>query len=101
MYAHPREMKLLAATLSGCALFAGSCLLLWAADEGMDLLAVAGGTGVVISGALLGLTFLAWRWRGDVAYVRTTVDQSDFYEELASTFDADEPLIGPGDAAAI
>ncbi len=101
MYAHPREMKLLTATLAGCVLFVVSCLLLWAADEAMELAAIAGGTGVVISGALLGLTFLAWRWRGDVAYSRTVVDQSGFYDELESTFDEDAPLVEPGDAAAV
>src|SRR5690606_17465014 len=98
---HAHVMKLRTATIAGVLLFAASFVLLWAADEAVDAAAVAGGTGIVIAGALLGLTFLAWRWRvAEGGYVQTVIDQTGFYEELAA-FDAiaaDDP--GLDDAAA-
>ena len=66
-------------------LFAASFALLWAANEADDAWAVIGGTGIVIAGALLGLTFLASRWRtAQGGYVTTVVDDTAFYEELAA-----------------
>jgi hypothetical protein len=95
-------MRLRTATIVGSLLLAASFALLWAADEAVDATAVAGGTGIVIAGALLGLTFLAGRWRAaEGGYVQTVVDQTGFYEELAA-FDgvaADDP--GFDDAAAV
>lgn len=99
---HAHVMKLRTATIAGMLLFAASFAMLWAADEAVDATAVAGGTGIVIAGALLGLTFLAWRWRAaEGGFVRTVVDQSGFYEELAAfdTVAADDP--GFDDAAAV
>ena len=93
-------MRLRTATLAGLLLFAASFALLWAADEAVDAAAIAGGTGIVIAGALLGLTFLARRWqleRG--AYVSTVVDSAGFYEELAAFEPGD--AVGLDDAAAV
>ncbi len=85
MPTHAHHMRLRTATIAGTLLLAASFVLLWAADEAVDPAAVAGGTGIVIAGALLGLTFLAWRWRvAEVGYVRTVVDTAGFYEELAA-----------------
>ena len=102
MSPHAHQMKLRTATFAGSLLLAASFVLLWAADEAVDAAAVAGGTGIVIAGALLGLTFLAWRWQAaHGGYVRTVVDTTGFYEELAA-FDviaADDP--GFDDAAAV
>jgi hypothetical protein len=54
---------------------------------------------MVVAGALLGLTLLAWRWRNAPrAYERTQVDQAGFYEELAAAFD--DATDGYGDDAA-
>jgi hypothetical protein len=80
-------MRLFAATLAGTLLFGASFGMLAWANEPTDAAAVAGGTGIVIAGALLGLTFLAWRWRGSVAYVASPVSDPAFYDELASAFD--------------
>lgn len=102
MPAHAHVMKLRTATIAGSLLSAASFALLRAADEPVDAAAVAGGTGIVIAGALLGLTFLAWRWRAaHGGYVQTVMDTTGFYEELAA-FDevaADDP--GFDDAAAV
>ena len=94
MHTHARDMRILPAMIAGLALFGISCLLLWAADEAMDLASIAGGVGVVIAGALLALTYFAWRWRSDSAYTVTAVDTGAFYDELASTFDIDESQPG-------
>ncbi|MCW2920217.1 MAG: hypothetical protein JWL76_91 [Thermoleophilia bacterium] len=102
MPAHAHVMKLRTATIAGFVLLAGSFAMLWAADEAVDAAAVAGGTGIVIAGALLGLTFLAWRWQSaQGGYVQTVVDTTGFYEELAAfdTIAADDP--GFDDAAAV
>jgi hypothetical protein len=81
-------MRIFAATCSGALLFAASFALLVYANEPTDGTAVAGGTGIVLSGALFGLTFLAWRWRdAPRAYSTTIVDDPGFYDELAATFD--------------
>jgi hypothetical protein len=91
-------MRLLAATIAGALLFAASFGLLEWADEPTDATAIAGGTGVVLAGALLGLTFLAWRWRSSRAYVNTAISDPAFYDELAAAFDqstegyGDEPM---------
>lgn len=102
MPTHAHVMKLRTATIAGSLLLAASFVLLWGADEAVDATAVAGGTGMVIAGALLGLTFLAWRWQAaQGGYVQTVVDTTGFYEELAA-FDvvaADDP--GFDDAAAV
>lgn len=81
-------MRLLAATLAAALIVGLSSSLLWWADEARDAAAVAGATGLVLAGALLGLTLFAWRWRsGTRAYADTRVDTAGFYEELASAFD--------------
>ena len=81
-------MRIFAATCSAALLFALSFALLVYANEPTDGTAIAGGTGVVLSGALFGLTFLAWRWRdAPRAYSQTAMDDHGFYEELAATFD--------------
>lgn len=102
MHPHAHDMKLRTATVAGLLLFAASFALLWAANEADDAWAVMGGTGLVIAGALLGLTFLAARWRAaHGGYVATVVDDPAFYEELAA-FDvtaADDP--GFDEAAAV
>jgi hypothetical protein len=95
-------MRLRTATIAGLVLLAGSFGLLAWANEPTDVPAIAGGTGMVIAGALLGLTFLAARWRAEQGgYVATVVDDVGFYEELAA-FDA-TPADDPGfdDAAAV
>ena len=102
MPAHPHVMKLRTATIAGSLLLAASFVLLWAADEAVDAAAVMGGTGIVVAGALLGLTFLAWRWQAaQGGYVKTVVDSAGFYEELAAfeVTAADDP--GFEDAAAV
>lgn len=98
MPTHPRHMRLLAATIAGALLFGASFALLVWANEPTDATAVAGGTGVVLAGALLGLTFLAWRWRGSRAFVSTAISDPSFYDDLATAFDettegyGDEPM---------
>ncbi len=100
VHRQPQDMKLVTATIAGLALLAASFGLLWAADEAKDAAAIAGGTGLIIGGALLGLTFLSWWWRSaQVAYVSTSVDSAGFYEELAAFDAGDEPAYD--DAAAI
>lgn len=81
-------MRLVAATLVALCSTLLSIGLLVAADEATDLAAVAGGTGLVLGGALLGLTALAWRWRGSsAAYTTTVIDRAGFYEELGAALD--------------
>ena len=80
-------MRLFAATLAGLLLLGASFGMLAWANEPTEVVAIAGGTGLVIAGALLGLTFLAWRWRGSAAYVSTAVSDPAFYDELAAAFD--------------
>jgi protein-S-isoprenylcysteine O-methyltransferase Ste14 len=81
-------MRILAATIAGTALLAVSFVLLLVANEPTDAAAIAGGTGVVVAGALFGLTLLAWRWRAAPrAYVTTSVDTAGFYDDLASALD--------------
>lgn len=82
-------MRLFAATMVGSLLFAASFALLAAADEALDATAIAGGTGLVLSGALLGLTLLARRWRSAAGYVETVVTANAFYEDVASAFETD------------
>jgi len=83
-------MKLFAATVGGSLLFAVSVGLLAIADEALDASAIAGGVGVVIAGALLGLTFLAARWRvGAVSYTTTAMGSGSVYDEIVAAFDAD------------
>lgn len=81
-------MKLARATTVGTLLLAGCIGLLHAADEATDAAAIAGGTGLIIAGALLGLTFLAWRWRAGFAYstpvLAADMDNSDVYAEIAA-----------------
>jgi hypothetical protein len=70
-------MNTRAATGASLVLVAVSFGLAWAADEPTDVAAIAGATGLVIAGSLLGLTLLAWRWnRSRRAYVRTLVDEA-------------------------
>lgn len=74
MQPYDRPMKLHAAIIAATLLSVGSCLLLWWADEASDAAAIAAGTGLVVGGALFGLTLLAWRWRrGGASYVDTGV----------------------------
>lgn len=90
-------MRLFAATIAGLLLFAASFGLLAWANEATDAAAVAGGTGMVLSGALLGLTGLAWRWRTARVYVATSIATDPaFYDELASAFDATTEGYGDG-----
>ena len=68
-------MQLRAAALVGLVLLSGSTALLWSADDALDGAAIAGATGLVLAGALLGLTMLAWRWRnGSTRYSLTMMD---------------------------
>ena len=96
-------MRLRTATLAGLLLFAASFGLLAWANEPTDAPAIAGGTGIVIAGALLGLTFLAARWRDadGGGYVSTVVDQAGFYEELAAFDPTRDDAPGFEDAAAV
>jgi hypothetical protein len=82
-------MRILAAIVAGAALFAASFVLLLVANEPTDAAAIAGATGLVVAGALLGLTLLAWRWRAQPrAYVASAVDTASFYEEVAAALDS-------------
>ena len=94
-------MRLLAATTAGALLFAASFGLLVWADEAMDAAAVAGGTGLVLSGALLGLTFLAWRWRGARSYTPAYVSDPSLYDEIASAMDETTEGYDDGQALSI
>jgi hypothetical protein len=81
-------MRNIAAIGAGTLLFAASLGLLAIADEATDAAAIAGGTGLVVGGALLGLTLLAWRWRdAPRSYASTVIDPAGFYDDLAATFD--------------
>ncbi|MEO6866832.1 MAG: hypothetical protein ABI200_02305 [Gaiellales bacterium] len=93
-------MRPLAALTAGLTLMAVSiALLVWARDV-TDVAAIIGSTGMLIAGALLGLTFLAWRWRDNAtAYSSTIVDVTGLYEELGATVLADE--VGRDDASAV
>lgn len=62
MYTQPRTPDLRAALAAGLLLCALSAALLWAADEAVDAAAIAGAVGLVLAGALLGLSLLSWRW---------------------------------------
>lgn len=88
MAPHARHMKIGTATLVGLLLIGGSLGLLFVADSPLDIAAIAGGIGVVISGALLGLTVLAARWRAGLArYTTTTMDSvtsAELYADLAA-----------------
>lgn len=76
---------LLRAVVAGMLLFAGSTGLLAMADEALDVTAIAGGIGLVMSGALLGLTMLVARWRlMSPAYVATQMPADD---AVAAAFD--------------
>lgn len=92
---------LLRATLVGVGLFGVSTALLGVADEALDITAVAGGIGVVMSGALLGLTILVAMWRGDGAsgYVTTTMRRDE--DVIAEVFDDPAVELPADDAAAI
>lgn len=74
MQSHPRDMNLRAAISASTVLVVLSLGLLWAAREPTDATAIAGATGLVVAGSLMGLTLLAWRWsRTQREYVRTAV----------------------------
>lgn len=81
-------MKIGTATVVGTLLLGASILLLWVADSPLDVAAIAGGIGVVIAGALIGLTVLAAHWRSGLAsYTRTSMDEDSraaLYADIAA-----------------
>lgn len=92
-------MNLSAATIASLLLCAASGCLLWWADEPTDAAAVAAGTGMVVAGALLGLTLLAWRWRrGGAPYVATAVGVP-VQVDAAMAFDPTTEVYASEDAA--
>jgi hypothetical protein len=96
------SVGLLRATLVGVGLFVVSTVLLGVADEALDVAAVAGGIGVVMSGALLGLTILVARWRGATAgYVATNMATTDDGSFVAGVFDDPDVDHPHDDVAAI
>lgn len=93
---------LMRATLVGVGLFAVSTGLLGLADEALDVTAIAGGIGVVMSGALLGLTILVSRWRVEsTSYVTTTMVDETRGTVIAEAFDDPAGDLPLDDAAAI
>lgn len=64
-----------------------SFALLWAANEATDRTAIAGGIGLVVAGALLGLSILALRWDRERVrrYVQTSVEPADRTDAVAIT----------------
>lgn len=90
---------LIPALLVSFGLFTVSLAALFIADEALDVSAIAGGIGIVISGALLGLVLLVARWRRTAAaYVTTRV--VDEHADAAAHAGSDAPATFD-DAAAV
>ena len=87
MAPHSHDMQLRAAAAVAVATLVAATLMLWAADEPTDLLALVGAAGLVVGGALLGLTVLASRWAADPAFDVTRMDADVREDERGATQD--------------
>jgi len=99
MDAHAPTFRLRSAFAAALALFAAAVVLLRLADDATDIAAIAAGTGIVVSGALLGLSVLVWRWRIGTDYVESDVIGAARREASAAA--TDEPRPAADDAAAV